>query len=346
MRRHPEDVGRGPARGGDGGRERVGHEVRPARPEARHDRLVLLGLERAGRVDEDPAGPDQPRRGLEDARLGWRRASRSRRAAGATCRRGCGGGRRGSSTARRPGRGRTSARDPRRERARRPRAARRSWRRAGRTPPGAGRAGPRCGSAATSRPWLAMSAARCVVFVPGRRAHVGDRLPGQRSRGHARPGWPPRPGRRRSPPGGRRAAGGRPPARARSPRARTAWARRRLPPASERRGHRVDREPQRVGPDHHRRRLVHGQRERLRPRPARSAPTSARRATSGGTRGAPAPPRDPPPSGSGQGRGVAAIARSTPLTKAVAPADRRRLASSTASWTAAHAGIRSRNASW
>ena len=66
--RHPEDVGRGPARGGDGGRE-DGREVRPARPEPRHDRLVLLGLKRAGRVDEDPPGPHQCRGRLEDARL-------------------------------------------------------------------------------------------------------------------------------------------------------------------------------------------------------------------------------------------------------------------------------------
>jgi hypothetical protein len=35
-----------------------------------------------------------------------------------------------------------------------------------------------------------------------------------------------------------------------------------------------------------------------------------------------------------------------PFTKAVAPADRRRLASSTASLTAAHGGTRSRKASW
>ena len=86
---------------------------------------------------------------------------------GATCRRGCAGGRRGSSTGHRPGRGRTPARGPPRGRAAsasrgstivapsRAHASRRSPSR------------PACGSAATIRPRLAMSAARCVVFVPG-----------------------------------------------------------------------------------------------------------------------------------------------------------------------------------
>ena len=167
MRRHPEHVGRRPARRGHGGRQRVGDEIGSALPETGHDRLVLLRLEGAGRVDEDPARAGPARRRRRESPPARGPASRSRRAGVATCRRGCAGGRRGSSTARRrarashvgpsaPASARASAtRDSTIVAPSRAHAVRRSSSRAA------------FGSAARTRPRLPMSAARCEVLVPG-----------------------------------------------------------------------------------------------------------------------------------------------------------------------------------
>ena len=157
------------ASGGDrelGGR--VEGEVGAGASRVAHHRLVFLGLQRAGGVDEPAARlAPCPRRPVRMRALARRARGQVGRAGAATSPRDGAGARRDSSTARRRGRRRTA------RRARGPapppgplasstmvmpsRAA------ASRTRP----AGRRSRSRARTRPRFSISWARCVVFVPG-----------------------------------------------------------------------------------------------------------------------------------------------------------------------------------
>ena len=178
MRRHAEDVGRRPARGGrraaaGPARSRAGAPGGPPRP-PRSPRARASTSRRRGRRRVGPA----PRR-RRGSRPGRGRASRSPPAVGATCRLGFAGGPRGSSTGRRPGRDRMPGPWPPRGRARRRAAARRSWRpaRAG----GPDEAQPaRMGIRGDDATAVRHQRRQVRRLRARRRADIGDRLAGER----------------------------------------------------------------------------------------------------------------------------------------------------------------------